>query len=335
MAPAQLMRRGSFGSIAWLLLLTSGCALVGFDPVDAPQAGNSGTAATSASGSGGASGSASPTSGSSGGTTMLGGNGGSSGSAGLNSAGASGAGGMNVADSGTLMGDASTGLPATLPPIGCAGKINGDDCEDGLYCTNNDECSGGVCVPGTAIPCDTECTTGACDEHTDTCTVRPRADGTGCGLFFAFRCMAGVCVSPDGDDCGAGADCQPQCNGSGCMFDCSNANSCNSACTAGAVCDVNCSNAGSCSLDCDAASCDLDCRGADTCNARCDNAAQCVVACGGRTSSGDTQGNCDQVVCENGSACKLLCTAQSCGFMSCWTTEEQCGGGVVACGTSC
>jgi hypothetical protein len=70
---------------------------------------------------------------------------------------------------------------------------NNNDCDDGLYCTGTETCSGGVCIPGTG-PCvgGPECAD-TCDEDNDTCD---EPVGTGC--------------TDDGDVCT-----DDQCDGSG------------------------------------------------------------------------------------------------------------------------
>jgi hypothetical protein len=59
---------------------------------------------------------------------------------------------------------------------------NGNPCADGLYCTDPDECTGGVCG-GSARDCSSagdQCNDGVCNETTDTCEPRPKTDGTAC-----------------------------------------------------------------------------------------------------------------------------------------------------------
>jgi hypothetical protein len=45
---------------------------------------------------------------------------------------------------------------------------------------------------------------------------------------------------------------------------------------------------------------------------------------------------CDDFVCLNGAECKLQCAdAESCGFAECWDQPQECGNGVVICGSDC
>ena len=56
-------------------------------------------------------------------------------------------------------------------------------CEDGLFCTANDECNGsGTCVPGAEPDCsspDDECN-GVCDEDLNSCQPDPVEPGLTC-----------------------------------------------------------------------------------------------------------------------------------------------------------
>jgi hypothetical protein len=56
----------------------------------------------------------------------------------------------------------------------CEFTPNSDACNDGLFCTETDQCSGGSCL-GSGDPC----TPQACDEETDTCVDDTDSDGDG------------------------------------------------------------------------------------------------------------------------------------------------------------
>jgi hypothetical protein len=70
---------------------------------------------------------------------------------------------------------------------------DGEPCDDGLFCTIGDTCTGGFCV-GAPNPCPTgtPCTMGTCDETTKSCVSTPISNGGACN---------------DGDPCSAGATC--------------------------------------------------------------------------------------------------------------------------------
>ncbi|MBW1811263.1 MAG: hypothetical protein JRJ87_23940 [Deltaproteobacteria bacterium] len=109
-------------------------------------------------------------------------------------------------------------------------------CDDGLYCTDPDTCTGGICS-GPARNCSgagDQCNNGVCDDDLDVCEPDPVADGTLCddALFCTVTdiCTAGVCdgaardcsflddgcnngICDDGDD---QCEASPFSNGTGC-----------------------------------------------------------------------------------------------------------------------
>jgi hypothetical protein len=76
---------------------------------------------------------------------------------------------------------------------------NGATCDDGLFCTINDMCQGGVCT-GAPNPCAPAngCYTGMCDEILQSCTITKVADGTACNdgdvCNTGKHCTSGVCT---------------------------------------------------------------------------------------------------------------------------------------------
>jgi len=73
----------------------------------------------------------------------------------------------------------------------CRHEVNTVACNDGLFCTIGDACSGGQCK-GTPRTCPgNSCNTGACDEAKNTCTLTPKPDGTKCGP--QKKCFQGKC----------------------------------------------------------------------------------------------------------------------------------------------
>ena len=77
----------------------------------------------------------------------------------------------------------------------------GNACDDGLFCNENETCQSGVCTGGNALDCgylDDQCNTGVCDEDDDQCEADPAPhEGNACddGLFcnenedLSVRCL--------------------------------------------------------------------------------------------------------------------------------------------------
>jgi hypothetical protein len=92
----------------------------------------------------------------------------------------------------------------------CDNAPNDDPCDDGLFCTVSDACSGGECG-GAARDCgdDDVCTDDVCDDTADACTnpfnTAPCDDGQFCTAGDA--CAAGECVSGGPNDCDDAEDC--------------------------------------------------------------------------------------------------------------------------------
>jgi len=86
----------------------------------------------------------------------------------------------------------------------CVNAPNTDPCDDGLYCTEVDACSGGICT-GTTRDCgdDDVCTDDVCNELGDSCenpeNTAPCEDGLFCTAGDA--CAAGVCVAGPPNPC--------------------------------------------------------------------------------------------------------------------------------------
>lgn len=142
-------------------------------------------------------------------------------------------------------------------------------CEDGAFCTANDTCGGGVCIPGAPRDCSgaaDQCNFGTCDEAHDRCGT-PKANGLGCNdgdqCTQSDSCQAGVCAGSNPIQCGSSDQCHVgvcapatgQCfevakpNGSACEDGnlCTTSDTCQvGACTAGAA--VTCAAPGQCQL---------------------------------------------------------------------------------------
>ena len=87
----------------------------------------------------------------------------------------------------------------------CTYSNNTAACEDGSPCTQNDACSGGSCVSGSAKSCDdgNACTTDSCDSATGGCifnaNTAPCDSGDKC--TFGDKCSNGACVKGSGVVC--------------------------------------------------------------------------------------------------------------------------------------
>lgn len=86
----------------------------------------------------------------------------------------------------------------------CDNVNNTDPCDDGLYCTDVDACSGGTCS-GSARDCGdgNECTDDSCNELGDTCENMNNSGACDDGSFCTAgdACVDGACVPGTGDTC--------------------------------------------------------------------------------------------------------------------------------------
>ena len=122
--------------------------------------------------------------------------------------------------------DTECGFGTCDPQIGCkvVGQNDGFPCNDGLFCTDFDECTAGACngAPKACAPPGNVCLTGACDEFSDTCITTPGNNGAACNdgdlCTAGETCSAGSCVGgmpanggvacDDFNGCTAGTTCQ-------------------------------------------------------------------------------------------------------------------------------
>jgi len=205
---------------------------------------------------------------------------------------------------------------------------DGAGCDDGLYCTQNEECTGGVCG-GQVRDCSeasAECVAGVCEEASRSCVGQPIADGDLCddGQYCSVneRCSGGQCGGGQPRDCTAA--------GGGCLDGVcdENADQCTGdpliagiPCNDGQFCTINddCDGLGNClgdsrdcsglSNQCNQGSCD---DGVDQCMAipanegiNCDDGLFCTTAetCQSGNCTGGQDLSCDD---------SDLCTIDAC-----------------------
>jgi hypothetical protein len=294
--------RGGATAIGGLVVLLSGCALIGYDL--APGSGPSGGAADGGADISGAGGANRAGRGGTGGATSTGmtdgggdsGSGGSGSGTGGNGAGDGGAG--PDTDGGVTSGDGGLASdPCPGAPIGTP------DCSH-----LDDGCEVGICVAG--VGCDRE----------------PVENGTACGP--EHLCYRGICRFAE--TCLPDASCDYDCGGVPCRFICSGANDCVLGCESGSDCDVDCVGTTNCRPTCEAASCYVDCTRANNCQVTCAAGASCHIEC-------DDSENCDAVVCEGDAACMIECgdNRDNCGFESCSGSIQQCDQEIIVCNREC
>ncbi|RMH41246.1 MAG: carboxypeptidase regulatory-like domain-containing protein [Deltaproteobacteria bacterium] len=115
----------------------------------------------------------------------------------------------------TLDSDCDDGNPCTTdtcgPSLLCENTpvADGTACDDGLFCTVGDACTGGACAGGSPRDCsalDDPCNRGSCSESADACVQTPTNEGGPCddGLFCTVgdACSSGACT-------GSPRDCSP------------------------------------------------------------------------------------------------------------------------------
>jgi subtilisin-like proprotein convertase family protein len=87
-------------------------------------------------------------------------------------------------------------------------KQNGFPCDDALYCTVNDICIAGACLPQADRDCSSfedQCNEGKCDESLDKCYANNKPDNTLCELegdgCTVDKCVGGTCTFKNMFDC--------------------------------------------------------------------------------------------------------------------------------------
>jgi len=111
----------------------------------------------------------------------------------------------------------------------CNHTNNTNPCDDGQFCTENDTCGGGYCVPGAPKDCagGNTCSTGTCNEDLDQCQVVPNPDlnGQACddnnACTQGTTCSGGACAGGSSVTCDDSSTCtQDSCDMQlGCVYD--------------------------------------------------------------------------------------------------------------------
>ena len=165
----------------------------------------------------------------------------------------------------------------------CTPQANMEPCDDGLFCTTTDVCSGGVCG-GSGDPClGGDTCNDQCNEALDTCAET----GTVCedGLYCTGNdtCQSGTCTGGE-DPCSSGDACNSTCNEA--LFHCYAAEG--ASCSGGA-----CNETGMCLLE----------QGGT-----CSSDADCLVG-------GCVDGVCCESACDSGcAACSFVLTGVADGI---------------------
>ncbi|MBI5505018.1 MAG: hypothetical protein HY899_09445 [Deltaproteobacteria bacterium] len=235
----------------------------------------------------------------------------------------------------------------------CGHPDNTAPCSDGLYCTDGDVCSGGVCRAGAARNCNDAnvCTTDSCNETIDACVHANNALSCDDGLYCTTGdvCSGGVCG-------GAARNCADTnvCTTDSCDEDADscvhpdNTLPCNDGlyCTAGDVCaggtcagaPRDCGDANACTDD----SCN---EAGDACDHSnntmpCDDGLYCttVDVCAGGVCSGPSRDCADSNLCTDDScneasdACDHLNNSLPCDDGLYCTDGDVCAAGTCASG---
>ena len=222
-------------------------------------------------------------------------------------------------------------------------KPNGSGCNDNNPCTNNDQCTGGVCA-GTLDPdcvacannndCATfgtpgQCEQAVCDQALGVCVVENKADGTGCNdnnpCTDNDECTAGVCEGELDTDC-------VRCDQNATACEAIEVDQCFEAvCTQAGICEVrvrsgSCNDGNPCTNNdqCNAAGV---CEGElDTDCVRCDqNATACEAI---------EVDQCFEAVCTQAGICEVRVRENgTCDDGNPCTSNDQCDAAGVCAGT--
>lgn len=200
--------------------------------------------------------------------------------------------------------------------FGCSSNPNTLSCDDGLYCTTGDTCSGGTCGGSPRNCSDSNvCTTDSCNEATDSCN----------NINNTIACNDGQYCTV-GDTCSGGV-----CGGS--ARNCSDSNVCTTdSCNETTDACVNAPNTGPCDDG-------LFCTTGDVCSGgvcattprNCSDGNLCTTDTCNDTTDACVNTN-NTIPCDDG----LFCTAGDvCSGGVCTTTPRNCGDGNVCTDDSC
>ncbi|MBI5511968.1 MAG: hypothetical protein HY903_24690 [Deltaproteobacteria bacterium] len=193
----------------------------------------------------------------------------------------------------------------------CGPRGSGMSCNDGLFCTVADTCSGSACI-GQARACvvGISCRTGACDEGLDQCTGEPVADGAFCDddryCTVTDTCIAGECV-------GAGEPCPGADGDADCSESCDEASDACTLIDGGSTCDDGdpCTQSDECQLG------------------ACLGAVRACVAlddCHEDGSCSSETGECSVPAKPDGTTCAATSASGVCSNGSCVATSSPAGG---------
>lgn len=233
------------------------------------------------------------------------------------------------------------------PATGCVHLPNSDGCFDGDFCTVDDLCVEGQCVPGEAADCgdDNDCTDDSCEPAIG-CVNLPNValcdDGNACTV--GDHCLDGACVADGSLTC----DDDNICTDDSCDFALGCVNSLNIApcndgnlCTTGDTCQIGeCVGAGVLACNdgnlCTDDSCDSQsgCQFAPN-SAACDDGNACTAAdiCGGGSCGGSVivcndDSPCTDDTCDVVFGCVFAVNKDACDDADACTTDDKCANGV-------
>ncbi len=227
--------------------------------------------------------------------------------------------------------------------------VDGVVCEDGVKCTQSDQCVSGKCVAGVTIKCDDGnlCTSDACDENTGACAFKntdgaPCTDGNNCTVNDACKsgkCMSGNnnCQCQKNEECAASED-GDACNGT--LFCDLTSNTCKVDLMTIVNCDES-KNTACVSWKCQAKvgkclpvnaddnkACDAD---SSVCTAN-DHCAAGICSSGGPVSCDDSNA-CTNDSCDPITGCSHVNNKATCSDGDACTTDDFCGNGKCTPGT--
>ncbi|MFT5430118.1 MAG: hypothetical protein ACI9OJ_000791 [Myxococcota bacterium] len=231
------------------------------------------------------------------------------------------------------------------PVGGCTHNANDDGtgCEDGNFCTANDQCDDGTCKPGITTDCDDgdQCTEDSCEGGCTFTTINPCDDGNVCTEDICLPTECSTKHQPGGCDDGSVCTQVDLCVNGACQG--------GSAilCDDGKTCtDNECDSQTGCKYPNNSAGCEdgNPCTGPDICQTggcvagpavACNDGDPCtadschpVLGCQNTPQNLCTDGNpCTEDVCEPNQGCTFPPNQDSCNDGSVCSTGDKCQGG--------